>query len=123
MGAGGAAGGSGRDLVVMALPSVQRFITEARTTSDVAAASAIYSALTQEIVGVFMNSTGAELVLPAAGGHNAETASPPPESGVPNRVVALCPEGAGPRGRRCCAGDAGIPYRALGVRPAGPARI
>jgi CRISPR-associated protein Cmr2 len=60
----GAGDGVGRELVVVALPSVQRFISEARTTSDVTAASAIYSALAGKIVSEFARMPGAELVLP-----------------------------------------------------------
>lgn len=96
-------GGSlGRDLVVVALPSVQRFIAEARSTSDVAAASAIYSALAGKIIRVLADearAAGGEIVLPAASGDQTEddharaASGDNAESGVPNRVVALLPEG------------------------------
>jgi hypothetical protein len=95
MGAEGAGGGSRRDLVVVALPSVQRFITEARTTSDVAAASAIYSALAEKIVSEFAKVTGVELVLPAADESAPRLGSQRAAPGMPNRVVALFPEKTG----------------------------
>jgi hypothetical protein len=38
------------DLVVVALPGVQRFLEEARSTPDVSAASGIYSALASHVV-------------------------------------------------------------------------
>lgn len=78
----------GADLVAVALPGVQRFIAEARSTSDVFAASDIYSKLAGAIV-VSLRESGGELVLP--GGE----VSPLGESGMPNRVVARLPEGKG----------------------------
>jgi hypothetical protein len=90
-----------RDLVVVALPGVQRFIAEARSTSDVSAASEIYSTLAARIVDVLGNSHGGTLVLPAGPTQAAEeatsTSSAPPSSGagMPNRVVALLPAGTG----------------------------
>jgi hypothetical protein len=83
----------GADLVVVALPGVQRFIAEARSTSDVSAASGIYSRLAEEVVRSFQAEPGGELILPEAEpetpGKEAE------ESGMPNRVVALLPAGTG----------------------------
>ena len=76
------------ELVVVALPGVQRFITEARSTGDVSAASGIYSRLAQQIVKSLNAEPGADLVLPAA----LEDSE---ESGMPNRVVALLPAGTG----------------------------
>lgn len=104
-------GGSlGRDLVVVALPSVQRFITEARSTSDVAAASAIYSALAGKIIRVLADearAAGGEIVLPAAIGaqagqdHARAAGRNNAESGMPNRVVALLPDGKDAARKAC----------------------
>src|SRR5579884_2240614 len=79
--------GDDPDLLVVSLPGVQRFIAEARTTSDVASASAIYSALAGKAVDGL---GGSELVLP---GRPAGALSR--ERGMPNRIVALAPAGAG----------------------------
>jgi hypothetical protein len=80
--------GKGGDLVVVALPGVQRFIAEARSTSDVSAASGIYSGLAEKIVEA-LDEVGGDIVLPARNG--------PPSGavGLPNRVVALLPPGTG----------------------------
>jgi hypothetical protein len=109
--------GARGDLVVVALPGVQRFITEARSTSDVSAASRIYSALARQVVDVL--GTDGELVLPtrqdppeapasaadgrdagrsqdARDGRDAEDGQP----GLPNRIVALLPAGTGPAAAR-----------------------
>ncbi|HLI36255.1 MAG TPA: type III-B CRISPR-associated protein Cas10/Cmr2 [Streptosporangiaceae bacterium] len=56
----------GRDLVVVALPGVQRFIAEARSTSGVSAASQIYSELAARVVGVLGDRPDGELVLARA---------------------------------------------------------
>jgi CRISPR-associated protein Cmr2 len=109
--------------VVVALPSVQRFIAEARTTSDVAAASAIYSALAGKIVGGFAKAPGVELVLPALGEPGPGTR--PTDLGMPNRVVALFPEHAGEAAAQA-AGDAvrdtwrDWVRRALGIKDGEP---
>jgi CRISPR-associated protein Cmr2 len=84
---------AGTDLVEFALPGVQRFIEEARSTSDVSAASGIYSSLAQELVASLAAEPGAELVLPAAGPE-----APGTERGMPNRVVALLPADTGADG-------------------------
>lgn len=84
MSAVNADGESERGLVVVALPAVQRFITEARTTGDVAAASGIYSDLAAVVVSTFEADEGSELVLPGSR-----------SKGMPNRIVALV---AGNRG-------------------------
>lgn len=81
--------GEGPALVVVALPGVQRFIAEARSTADVSAASGIYSRLAYEVVGSLRTEPGAELILPATGLADSR------ESGMPNRVVALVPAGTG----------------------------
>jgi len=74
---------------VVALPGVQRFIGEARSTADVSAASGIYSRLAREIAESLDAEPGGVLVLPAAVPEDAE------ESGMPNRVVARVPAGTG----------------------------
>lgn len=90
------------DLVLVALPGVQQFITEARSTSDVAAASGIYAALAERVIGAFEQRPHGTLVLPARDGAEwrsrqeaalglADDGRP----GVPNRVVALVPAGTG----------------------------
>jgi CRISPR-associated protein Cmr2 len=77
------------ELVVVALPGVQRFIAEARSTADVSAASGIYSKLAQKIVESLDAEPGGDLVLPAAAPEESV------ESGTPNRVVVLLPAGTG----------------------------
>jgi hypothetical protein len=106
------AGGVQGDLVVVALPGVQRFITEARSTSDVSAASRIYSALARQVVDVL--GTGGLLILPArqdpppgtprtpdppASGRDGEDDgqgqdAEDDQTGLPNRIAALLPEGS-----------------------------
>lgn len=81
----------GRDLVVVALPGVQRFITEARSTADVSAASEIYAALAARIVAVLGDRAGGELILPSRQRQEAGSG----DDGIPNRVVALLPENSG----------------------------
>jgi len=88
--------GEGGDLVVVALPGVQRFIAEARSTADVSAASEIYSALAEQVVNVLNSETGAHLVLPADS--NSSDVPPSGQGGMPNRVVALLPAGTGAPG-------------------------
>lgn len=90
------------DLVVVALPGVQRFIAEARSTADVAAASHIYATLAGRIVMFLQVEAGGDLVLPAAGTEHripgltgAAGSEGEPGLGVPNRVVALFPPGTG----------------------------
>lgn len=85
--------GEGGDLVVVALPGVQRFIAEARSTADVSAASEIYSALAEQAVTVLRSETGAQLVLPADSGPSG--VPPSGQVGMPNRVVALLPARTG----------------------------
>ena len=69
-----------RDLVVLALSGVQSFISESRSTSDLASASAIMSRLSGIAARWLQEQDGAEVVFPV---ETDETA------GVPNRVVAL----------------------------------
>lgn len=105
LGADGAGGEAGEDLVVVSLPSVQRFISEARTTSDVASASAIYSELAGEVVKAFEGPAG-KLVLPAASLVGAA-------AGMPNRVVALFPAGTGARAARVAGKAVQARWRAM----------
>lgn len=81
--------GAGTELVVVALPGVQRFIAEARSTADVSAASGIYSGLAHKIVESLNAEPGGDVVLPAAAPGDSG------ESGMPNRVVAILPAGTG----------------------------
>lgn len=67
--------------MVVALPGVQRFIAEARSTSDVAGASGIFVALARRIATVLRDG-GGQLVFPS-GSLTGD--------GMPNRVVALFP--------------------------------
>jgi len=91
---------TGSDLVVIALPGVQRFIAEARSTADVSAASEIYSALAGRVIGA-LRRAGAEPVLPQEAAVPAEGLERIPRfrenaaPGLPNRVVALLPSGSG----------------------------
>jgi hypothetical protein len=91
-----------RDLVVIALPGVQRFISEARSTADVRAASEIVEALAGSAAaecraggGVLVfPSSFADGSEPASGGDRPERAGAASD-GLPNRVVALAPAGGG----------------------------
>ncbi|MFF8763485.1 type III-B CRISPR-associated protein Cas10/Cmr2 [Nocardiopsis dassonvillei] len=73
-----------RDLVVIALSGVQKFIIESRTTADAANASDIMARLATEAAAQLARG-GAELVIPAK----------PDPSAAPNRIVALTAEGSG----------------------------
>jgi hypothetical protein len=87
------------DLVVVALPGVQRFLEEARSTSDVSAASGIYSALARRVVDSLGAEPGGQLVLPVRRAASARPDAPPSgqdrDLGLPNRIVALLPPGTG----------------------------
>lgn len=74
-----------RDLVVIALPGVQRLISEARSTSDVRAGSEIVARLAT-VAAASCQEQGGELVIPG------EIGDP---DGMPNRVVVLVPGGSG----------------------------
>lgn len=89
MGGGEQGGEPGAELVVVALPGVQRFISEARSTADVAAASGIYSRLAGVIVRSLGAVPGSELIFPATVPEGSV------ERGMPNRVAALLPAHAG----------------------------
>src|SRR5699024_3614130 len=67
-----------RDLVVIALAGVQRYITESRTTADAANASDIMARLAAE-AATQLKDDGAELVIPS----KVDPAT------APNRIVAL----------------------------------
>lgn len=89
MGGGEQDGAADADLVVVALPGVQRFIAEARSTADVAAASGIYSKLAAVIVESLGAEPGSRAIFPAT--VPRETG----ERGMPNRVAVLLPAEAG----------------------------
>ena len=92
----GQPGGAG-DLVVVALPGVQRFIAEARSTSDVSAASEIYSALAARVVDV-LRGRGRRGACPSGPRCTPDRLTRRPlqrRTGMPNRVVALLPAGTG----------------------------
>ncbi|MCK9874105.1 type III-B CRISPR-associated protein Cas10/Cmr2 [Nocardiopsis dassonvillei] len=94
-----------RDLVLIALAGVQRFITESRTTLDLRSASRIVARLASEAAGVISDLPGTELVFPTAvptGAGEEETEQAPLGrrvlgEGMPSRVVALVPAGDGTR--------------------------
>ena len=77
---------AGADLVVIGLPGVQRFIAEARSTSDVRAASEVFTRFAARTAEVCRDECGGELIFPA-GSASGE--------GMPNRVVALLPAETG----------------------------
>jgi CRISPR-associated protein Cmr2 len=91
-----------RDLVVITLPGVQRFIGEARSTADVRAASEIVGNLASAAAAECQGA-GGELVFPSSLADGSDSAlggeGPLPadagHDGMPNRVVALAPAGGG----------------------------
>jgi hypothetical protein len=90
-----------RDLVIFALPGVQSFIEETRSTSDVSAASQIYAALAARTIESFCNRADTDVILPD---HRVEGT---PVGGMfvpglPNRIVLTLPVGSGAE----AAGDA-----------------
>jgi len=90
----------GSDLVVIALPGVQRFIRESRSTADVRAGSEIVASLAWKAVRGCAE-FGAELVFPSLGTRRTAggetTSSDGAGHGMPNRVVFLVPGGTGER--------------------------
>jgi CRISPR-associated protein Cmr2 len=89
-----------RDLVVVTLSGVQRFISGSRATSDLSSASEIVARLAREATMVCRNA-GAQIVFPAVDG-SADGRTPVGgdedrhlPAGVPNRVVARLPAGTG----------------------------
>ncbi|WP_150245266.1 Cas10/Cmr2 second palm domain-containing protein [Nocardiopsis quinghaiensis] len=93
-----------RDLVILALAGVQRYITESRTTADLRSASEIVAHLAAEAVRRLDGTHDARIVFPAPaerkGEQNGKGNRCGAEDGMPNRVVALLPEGAGPAAAR-----------------------
>lgn len=80
-----------QDLIVLTISGVQRFISESRSTSDLAAASMIIRQLGKAAASSLKDS-GAELIFPHESVlDEAEEANPP----TPNRIVALIAEGSG----------------------------
>lgn len=102
MSTGLSSGDAGRDLVIVAVTGVQRFIGEARSTADVRAGSEIVARLALSVAGVFAG-PDAELVFPSVA--SGTSGGPPGRSGLagvedagsgmPNRVAALVTAGAG----------------------------
>lgn len=80
-----------RDLVVVALSGVQRFITESRTTVDLRSASQIVAHLAVEAVRHLHGTHGARIVFPSLNDGRVRGV----DDGMPNRIVALIPEGQG----------------------------
>ncbi|MEU1900658.1 type III-B CRISPR-associated protein Cas10/Cmr2 [Nocardiopsis dassonvillei] len=80
-----------RDLVVIALSGVQRYITESRTTVDLRSASQIVAYLASTAVDHLDSVHGARIVFPSPSGTSARGV----DDGMPNRVVALLPPGKG----------------------------
>jgi CRISPR-associated protein Cmr2 len=70
----------GGELVVISLPGVQRFVAEARSTSDVTGASGVFAQLAARAATV-LHDQGGKLVFPSSTSVAVE--------GMPNRVVAL----------------------------------
>ncbi len=93
----GARPGGHRDLVVVALSGVQRFIRESRSTSDLSSASRIVAGLSA-VAARHCARSGAELVFPSPSALSGDDGGRDRgASGVPNRVVALAPPGEGQR--------------------------
>ena len=84
------------DLVVVALAGVQRYITESRTTADLRAASQIVAHLAAEAVARLVGEHDAEMVFPAPVERDGKRRKSDADDGMPNRVVALLPQGTGP---------------------------
>jgi len=84
---GNPSGGSdrGHELVMMGIPGVQTFISEAQSTSDLANASDVIARVARTAVDA-VQKAGGELVIPASLRDDVPT---------PNRIVALVPEGRG----------------------------
>lgn len=85
-----------RDLVVIALAGVQRYITESRTTADLRSASEIVAHLAATAVTHLIRPHKAQIVFPAP----VEEGTHGTDDGMPNRVVALLPAGTGPTAAR-----------------------
>lgn len=94
-----------RDLVVVALPGVQRFIGQSGSTADVRAGSEIVARLALCAANA-CEAAGAELVFPSGladevgapdGGREGRTSAEAHLDGMPNRVVVLARAGRGAR--------------------------
>lgn len=101
-----------RDLVMLALPGVRRFLADSPTPRDLRSASVIVARLAARAATVFGDHPGADLITP--GGRDWE--------GMPSTIIVLLPEGAGPAVARqaCQAIDsewAGMLHAALGLAP------
>ena len=90
----GAVQDDARDLVIFALPGVQSFIEETRSTSDVSAASQIYAALAARVIRSFHERGDAVVILPDPDA-SGSPANSVPVPGVPNRIVLSLPAGSG----------------------------
>lgn len=113
--------------MVVALPGVQRFLEEARSASDVAAASGIYSALAGRVVDSLGAEPGGQLVLPvrqaASPGSDTPLSGRDGELGLPNRIVALLPPGTGAAAARRVS-DASAPSASShGLNMASPVNV
>ncbi|RKS07007.1 CRISPR-associated Cmr2 family protein [Nocardiopsis sp. Huas11] len=90
---------SERDLVVISLSGVQRFITESRSTLDLRAASRIIARLAAEATDLIAAVPGASLVFPACGTGRPEGQDTSDRAlageAMPNRVIALLPARTG----------------------------
>ncbi|MFV2194983.1 Cas10/Cmr2 second palm domain-containing protein [Nocardiopsis sp. LOL_012] len=84
-------GNDPRDLVVIALSGVQRYITESRTTADLRSGSQIVAHLADKAVSRLVSAHGATIVFPAPTGEGTDGVG----DGMPNRVVALLEPGTG----------------------------
>lgn len=93
-----------RDLVVIALAGVQRYITESRTTADLRAASEIVARLAAEAVDRLDREHDAQMVFPAPVEQKEREGASDTGDGMPNRVVARLPAGTGPAAARDTAG-------------------
>ena len=99
-----------RDLVVFALPGVQSFIEETRSTSEVSAASQIYAALAAKVIESFRDRGDADVILPdyRAEDSPADAGFVP---GIPNRIVVSLPVGTGAEAARGAAEAADAAWR------------
>jgi hypothetical protein len=85
---------AGHDLLVIALPGVQRFVAESRSTADVRAASEIVARLADHAAQLCRDACqaiGGEMVFPSESASGAATPT------TPNRIVARLPAGSGPQ--------------------------
>ena len=81
------------DLVLLSIGGVQQFITESRSTADVAGASGVVQRLAARAAAVVAADPAGDLVFPAR----------PDLPGISNRLAFLTPAGTGPRLARSAA--------------------